>query len=317
MEYIMKSLSVVLAFFLMSFISPNLSFAQVSVDPFGFTVSLEQDAETDIELTLTNNNEEDVAFNINYQAISDEEERLIGPRRDEPGEILAEFRVGFFNTVGLAWDPENQLMWALAWSDGFLCAIDIENGEEVVRINARSMLGLFYFDGVLYAGGYNNAVNTIYRFDTEGNAIGNWRIQQNLTWTTIGGDGNYIYTVTYPNGGGRGDVHVFEFQDNPEEVAVIDCNEWIGEEAWGIEIIPAHRRGYLWLADRENLYQFSVDEEWNADLVQQFETVNSSHTGLAHDGENLWRGIYDGETRIWYMIDDGELESLGFIINTM
>ncbi|MCF7811778.1 T9SS type A sorting domain-containing protein [bacterium] len=311
----MKSLSVVFLVFLTFFILPDFSFAQVSVNPFGLTVSLEQDAETDIELTLTNSGDENVAFRINYEAISDEEEQLIGPRRDEPGEILAELAVPYYNTVGLAWDPENQWMWALAWSDSRLYAYDIENEETVVNVAVRGILSLFYVDGVLYAGGYNNNVNTVYRFDTQGNAIGNWRIQTDLTWTHIGGDENYIYTITYPTGGGEGDVHVFEFQDNAEEIAVIDCNEWIGDDGYGVESIPDHRRGHLWLSDRENMYQFSVDDEWNANLVQQFETVNSGHCGLAHDGVNLWRGIYDGETRMWYMIDDGELESLGFIVD--
>jgi hypothetical protein len=82
-----------------------------------------------------------------------------------------------------------------------------------------------------------------------------------------------------------------------------------------LEVIPAHRQGWLWLSDRERLFQFSVDEDWNARLVRQFATVASSHCGLAHDGENLWRGTYDGQTRIWYVIDDGVVESLDLAVD--
>ncbi|MBM3327095.1 MAG: hypothetical protein FJY65_08995, partial [Calditrichaeota bacterium] len=296
----------------------RISTAEISIEPYGYFYSLESSDTLETTLSLNNLNQDEASFKISYRLIdyqlSDDERR--GPQRDSPGDTLRQVQVPYYNTVGMAYDPQNNWIWGLAWTDRRLYALNLANDQIVVNVAVnQSILGMFYLNGVLYCGGYNNNPNIIFRYDLQGRALDNLRCPYNLTWTDIGGDDRYIYCITYPNGNGRGIVHVLDMQNNLQEVGAIDCSQWIGEEGWGIEIIPAHSHGWLWLSDRPNMYQFSVDDEWNADLIQTFRTVNTGHTGLAHDGVNLWRGTYDGATRIWYVIDDGVPENLEFNFN--
>ena len=187
--------------------------AEITVEPFGFAVSVEEDDEAEIELVLGNSSEDDIAFKIEYELIVDEEDQQAGPRRDDPGDILRRYEIPYVHTIGLAWDPEQNWMWGLDWSVRRLYAIDVENGEIQVNIQLnQGMVGLFHHDGVIHAGSYN-ANRQIFRWDIEGNAIETWRLPITLADTHIGGDGEYIYTVAYQRGGGRGDVHVFDMEN--------------------------------------------------------------------------------------------------------
>ncbi|MBT7788342.1 MAG: T9SS type A sorting domain-containing protein [Calditrichaeota bacterium] len=316
-KFTLFSLTCILTFTL-SFL-PICVLGEISVDPAGVAVQAANEEVTETAFSIINNNDIDYNFNVSFNIVefqadeNEEEER--GPVRDDPGEIIREFDVPYFNTVGMAWDEENGWMWGIAWSDSRLYAMDPVNGDVVFNgACPRSTLSMFYSDGLLYIGGYNNSPNIIFRYDTQGRQVDNIRIQRNLTWSHIAGDDRYIYVVQYPNAGGQGEVYVLDREDNYQEIATIDCGEWIGDQSYGVVAIHDHRENWLWLSDRESLYQFRVDEEWNAELVRQFETVESGHTGLAHDGENLWRGIYDGETRLWYVIDDGVPEKLNVTI---
>ena len=103
-------------------------------------------------------------------------------------------------------------------------------------------------------------------------------------------------------------IHVFDME-NLDEVATIDHREVLdGSRVFAMEWITDHRNGQLWLHDENaRLHQCFVDEDWNLEEVQAFDTNGGAHAGLAHDGENLWRGRYDNH-RTWYVIDDGVRE---------
>jgi len=283
--------------------------AEVTIDPIGFAMVVEEGNETEVELTLINNGEEDVTFNFGYSLIEDEEERRLGPRRDDPGDILEQYQIPYVHTIGLAWDEDRGWMWGVDWTERRLYALDVEEEEITVNIVMnQGLVGLFYWEGVLYGGGYNDN-RLVYRYDIEGNAQGTIRLPRSLRDSHIGGDGQFIYTVAYQRGGGRGDVHVFDME-NLEEVAVIDCRERIGVDVWGLEWISDHSDGQLWLCNPNRMFQYHIDDDWNAELVQEFATVGGQpgHCGLAHDGENLWRGVYGVNDRNWYVIDDGVRE---------
>jgi len=255
--------------------------AEVTVDPRGLTISVAEDP-VETEFTLVNQYEQDVAYRLTFQWLpEDEEEEQRGPRRDEPGEILQRVGIPYSYTIGLALDTENNWMWSLEWNQRRLYAIDMEEYEVQVNIGTNvGLVGLFYRDGILYAGGYA-ANGLVYRYDLEGRLINQWRLPINLHYHHFGGNDEYMFTVAYPIEGGHGDVHVWD--DNIDEVAVIDCSEGIGDEAWGVEWVSDHQFGQLWLTSRDHFFQYYVDEEWNAELIQTFETVNTGHTGLAHD----------------------------------
>ncbi len=56
---------------------------QVAVDPVGITVAAELDDSIAVEMTITNDYQEEVAFSVNFDEPPEEEERQRGPRRDD------------------------------------------------------------------------------------------------------------------------------------------------------------------------------------------------------------------------------------------
>ena len=287
----------------------NHAYSGVTPDPFGFSLGIGENEEAELELVLSNGGEAEVGFNIEFELVVEEDDNRGIPRRDEPGEVLRRYRIPYIHTIGLAWDEDREWMWGLDWTERRLYAIDVEDGEiQVNVVMNQGLVGLFYWDGVLYGGGYNDN-RLIYLYDTDGRALETWRLPISLRDSHIGGDGEYIYTIAYQRGGGQGDVHVFDMEEL-EQVAVIDCREGIGIDVWGLVVIPDHHDGYLWLCNPNRMFQYNVDEDWNAELVQEFETVRGQpgHCGLSHDGENLWRGVYGVNDRDWYVIDDGVRE---------
>lgn len=223
------------------------------------------------------------------------------PRRDDPGDILREYEVPYDRTFGLAWDEGHNWMWGINPGPTRLFAIDPVNGEVTAEINVRRvMAGMFCLDGVIYIGGWRNNPNRIYRYDTEGNALEALESPVDLSDVYIASDGVFLFT----NHVGDGVVNVFNM-DGFDEVATIDYGAAIGDaQIWTIEWVSVHPQGQLWLCGQDHLYQCHIDRNWNAEVVQDFGTVAGSHCGIAHDGDNLWRGVDGGESR-WYVIDDG------------
>lgn len=294
--------------------------APVEFSPPGGAVAMEATDTSSVEFSLINDGDIAAEFLLDYRlanfdANDHDRFRAGGPQRDRAGDIVEEFDVPYIKTVGMAYDEENGWVWGLGWNDIRLYALNPDNGQVPVNVQTRQrMLGLFYDAGRLYAGSYNNNA-AIFQFDLRGQQLGAVRFPRNLTNTDIAGDADYIYTITYEQAGGDGSVSVYSRANNNfDHVADIDVTEWMGRDLWGVESIRAHRDGWLWVAGREEIYQFRVDDDWNAELIRSFEVPASSHCGLAHDGENLWRGIYTENDRTWYVIDDGVAEKLKVII---
>ena len=316
MLYSRIAVLVVIAFLFAAFSNPAQ--CEVTVDPFGFAVSVGEDEETEVELTLANDGEDDVAFSIDYEWIIEEDELRIGPHRDDPGDFLVDYEMQYGNTMGLAWDEPNGWMWGLSMGNNRLYAFDPE--EEEVTVNVGTMdniAGLFHLDGVLYAGGYDRHANTIYRFDVEGNALNPWQSPVALGSSYIASDGEYLYTHRT----GSGQVLVFDLE-NRDEVATIDYRGAVDNAAiYAIELVVVHNNGPLWLVGVGHLYQCFVDEDWNCELVQDFDSFagdqpnrEDGFCGIGHDGENLWRGTLRGGNH-WYVVDDGVQEFHMLIID--
>ena len=292
--------------------------AEISVEPFGFAVSVEVDEEVDVELVLSNDGEDDVEFSIDYELVVEEDDRGIGPRRDDPGDVLAEYDVDYSSNQGLAWDPDNGWLWGNDFRN--LYAFNPETEEFELEIQwpdaniDANRIGGFYLDGVLWFSGYQHTPSFIYRYDTEGNAVDE-RIQSpQAPRCLMSTDGELIYL-------NRAHVldwqiHVYDPDDWEEEVATIDYREAVGDvPIYDFEWVTAHSDGQLWLGSLENtVYQCFVDDDWNCELVQEIRTEHDMIRGITHDGENLWFGFWNSP--LLDVVDDGVREFGMLIFDT-
>ncbi|NQT35315.1 carboxypeptidase regulatory-like domain-containing protein, partial [bacterium] len=304
--------------FVIGFFCYGFAIAEITVEPLGFAVPVEEDGEAEVELVLSNSGEDDIAFSIDYELIVEEDDRQAGPRRDDPGDVLEEYEVQYDETIGLAWDDEHKWMWGIEYVQSHIYAINPEDGDVEVNFatNLR-LVGLFFLDGVLHAGGYYDNPHTIYRYDTEGEALDPMESPVHLRDVYVNSDGEFLFTCNNSeNGGGGRQINVHNL-DDMEEVASIDCGDAVdGDRIWAILWVTAHPQGQLWMCGIDRMYQCYMDDDWNCEAVQDFAVARSphGHTGIAHDGDNLWRGIYRGG-HPWYVIDDGVREFDMLVIN--
>ncbi|NQT35437.1 carboxypeptidase regulatory-like domain-containing protein, partial [bacterium] len=138
--------------------------AEITVDPIGIIVSLENEDQETVEMTLSNDGEDDVAFEIGFTAPPEEEERG-GPRRDQPegrGILIAE-RCQWSN-----WDFE-QYFDAI---DG----LDYEryrtwNQVEDVDFNDFDFMWVGNYETEAWVGQYNQNLERIEDFVDGGGAL--------------------------------------------------------------------------------------------------------------------------------------------------
>ena len=78
-----RSVISILAFLLLTFLFAPQAVGNITVSPVGVAVSLENEDPLEVELTLTNHGDSEVAFSIDFDE-PEEDERGIGPRRDQP-----------------------------------------------------------------------------------------------------------------------------------------------------------------------------------------------------------------------------------------
>ncbi|MDP8239156.1 MAG: T9SS type A sorting domain-containing protein [Candidatus Hatepunaea meridiana] len=298
--------SIYLVFILIiGFLFHSLTNAEITIEPFGFAVSIEEDDETVIELVLSNSGEDDVGFNINSQLIEDDNDRREGPRRDDPGDILEEYEAQQYRSnTGLAWDDDNNWMWGFDYEVHHFYAFDPEEEEIVENFDVgQSRYSMFYLDGVLYIGAYANDPNNIFCYDTEGNALDPIRSPISLQDGIIASDGELLFIIS---GRQSGSVHIYNLEDL-DEVGVIDCSDVVGDViVYSFHWVNEHPDGQLWLCCEGHMFQCYIDDEWNCDEVVDFDTPEQPHLGISHDGDNLWIGMY-GSNQLW-VLDDGVQE---------
>jgi len=294
--------------------------AEVTVDPFGFAVSIEADDEAELELVLSNSGEEDVAFIIDYNLIENEDQDQVGPLRDDPGDVIDEFDVpqggrnGYFG--GIAWDRINEWMWLTELetvNPARFMAIDPENDYEMVRtFNAPGqMMGAGWYDGIIYAVNWSN--NWLFRFDTDGNNVDNLQFQFRPTACTTCPEEGWLLVM---NDAGNRDIHIFAIEDNFREIGTIDNyhNFQQNQLSRSILWVDAHPDGQLWMNTGSNngqgVWEFAIDtEEWEVtDMVQNFFLQGPAGAmgvwgGLGHDGENLWCHQRNADQIL--IVDDG------------
>ena len=187
---------------------------EVTVDPIGFALGIEEDAEAEVELLLNNTGDSDVDFKIDVVLVEDEDGRRGGPRRDDLGDLIDEFdrpldgRNGYLG--GIAWDWENEWMWFTELetaNPARVAAVDPANDYEVVeQFNAPGqMMDAAWCEGVLYVVNWSN--NWLFRFDAEGENLGNLNFQFRPTACAASQERNWLFVM---DDAGNKDILIFD-----------------------------------------------------------------------------------------------------------
>ncbi len=297
--------------------------AEITVDPHGFALSVGEDV-GDIELELINSDENDVAFGVDYQLVDFEDGRQEGPRRDDLGDIIHEFNApnGQANQqkVGISWDWENDWMWMSNNPNSAVMAVNPDDDYNIEReLNIQTPFNVACLYGHLYV--VNNALNSIFHYDTEGNNLGNINMGFNVGAITRSEELGLLIMMHDPDRA----FHVYTIDEDglpDEQLGIIpNLGQWTnGQESYrACDWVDLHPDGQFWICTSNAggnggfLYQFLIDTEtWEVveviDNVLIWENCNQNRQrfGIGHDGENFWTtGFNPATVRI---IDDGVVE---------
>ena len=290
------------------------AYSEITVEPFGFAISVEENGEANVELQLSNSSEDEVGFNIDYELVADEDERRGGPRRDDLGDILHEFDVpnGGANQqkVGVAWDWGNEWMWISNNPNSSVVAVDPNNDYEVAReIDIENPWNVTCLYGHLYV--ISSGLNLIHHYDTEGENLGNINVGFNVSAITRSEELGLLFLS---NDNGRA-IHVFTVHDNGEPDEQIGIIPSMGgmcgndNRYRAICWVDAHTEGQFWLtnpsagAQGGRLWEIFIDtEEWepvevvaNCDIWPNC-AQNRQRFGIGHDGTNIWTTAHNSAT---------------------
>ncbi|MDP8240347.1 MAG: carboxypeptidase regulatory-like domain-containing protein, partial [Candidatus Hatepunaea meridiana] len=287
---------------MMGFFSYTSAISEVSVEPFGFSVSIEEDAEAEVELVLSNDGDEDVEFSIDSELIEEEENRQAGPRRDDPGDLLDNIDVPGGNCFGITYDYDENLLWGV-WheANSRMLAYDMEGEQqEELRLGITNGIGMAFDGEDLWVGEYGGN-RQLYRVDREGEQL--QTLNPNCTITGVAWDGENLWIAPYPSN--------FIRQVNPENGETIrELNtQGMFQSNWiTIVYVPEHRDAPLWVFENHgNYFQLNIDED-RPEVVQDFQNQVGNQFGVCHDTENLWTtapnrwNCYDDGVEEFYML---------------
>jgi len=292
---------------LASLLAVQPSTGAITVTPLGFTAAGESGDTLNDQLTIANLAEAEVSYQIKLVTPEERDRQQAGgPRRDDAGDILERYGIRYTNNIGLAWDPDREWMWGVNHENPprLVAYNPAENRLEVDVEVPNVSGGAFYLDGVLYLDGRNENRNEIYRYAADGERLESWRTPFDLVESCFDSDGELFYLQHWQGG----PITVYEL-DDWDEVATIDYEAVLGnatmyEMAW----VPIHPRGQLWLYESGVLHQLYINDEWECEEVQSFQTIDGQWAGLEHDGHDLWLAFWRGDGT-WYKIDDGVSEA--------
>lgn len=264
-------------------------------------------------INVSNVGDSELRFSIEYEVISEPEQdqntrtarrlngdETVGPRRDDLGDIIAEFNVGGRGWTGLAWDGE--FMWGIS-DRGNMVAFDPEAEEIVEEVNLNEEYFGMTFDGEFFwvgTSGGDDMRARILRIDRNGDVN-----------RTIEAQGMIVFGITFDGENLWYYGHDFErivFRQislNGEQLREVECRGIIEGRTISITWVPEHEDGNLWAIDWEmaTIYQLDISED-EPEIVQEAQINRSEQYGLEHDGENMWYST----DNTWHVIDDGVAE---------
>ena len=310
----------------------------ISVDP----EAIESSESSEHTVTISNEGDLDLEWNTNLNLISEPEQDNnlrsirrtddgdIGPRRDEPGDVLGRFRWTFeqydeyqYNNgagFGYAWDDVNEWMWFTNTQFGVVAALDPNNDyEPVVSWNLRRhrFFGADWMNGVLYTSAREgqfpdyHPLDYLVRWDSEGNHLGELEVPAIPLTATCSQENNWLILADWRDSR----VRAYSIDgDNVEEVWSFNLNIQftLGLEFLSMQWVDQHPDGPLWIRDWNDVYQINPNpEEDSFEIVHHFEGITQGGQdllGIGHDTHNLW--LPNNETDETLIIDDGIVEEV-------
>ncbi len=278
---------------------PAAAMCQLVVEPFGFAIAVDVNDEMIVELNLINIGEDDIEVNLHAVRPRVERDRQNrGPRRDDLGDIIDEFRIDGGLWAGLAWDGE--LMWGLDYDRQQLTCVNLD-GEIVDNINIEGNVHIgLCFDGEAFWIGYigDEREGRIFHLDREGDVFEEIRVEGGPVFG-VAWDGENLWYTGLMWGEDR---TLRQCDTDGDNLRRIDCNNL--EESWTVSPawVEMHEEGHIWILSGEDphLWQINVEDD-RAEIIQDTQ-LNQSLYGIEHDGFNLW---LNGEGQTWYVMDDG------------
>ncbi len=303
-----------------------LAAPEISVDPLVIESEINYGDSQNLTINISNTGDEDLIFTVQSEPIAEPDQdtgdRTIrqtfrnyksGPRRDEFGDVIAEYNVGQGPWSGLAWDGE--FMCGIRYDSRTMIIFDpgiMEVIEEIEIPIYDQGYGLVCQGSLFWASVVSRRnSNDIMRFDREGSRPGRIRIER-APVHGIAFDGRHIYYHADDQDGNR--TVITQITMKGEFVRDIDCSEIFEGGDLTLEWVELHDRGRLWAIEwsNGNLSQIDISGE-EPELIQRTQIVRNQSHGMAHDGENLWYSTMQGD---WVVIDDGirEIEWLRFTV---
>ncbi len=294
------------------------------------------------QFTISNNGNSNLEWLGTIEIL--QEPRRLPPLRDDPGDLLAQFRG--INADGeqcspCAWDRDNEIMWITNPDRrlivGYRHDDQYENFEEVMRIDAGAYFDGAWANGLLYLPALFQ--NRLDRFNAEGQNIGAIQMPFRVVGIAADVEDGWLFLMDAAEQA----IHVFPLEMNGgigDEIGVIENHLQYhnNSETFGFEWVSKHPDGQLWMVSPDNgqVHQIAVDTEiWQCTgEVQEPFTVfpgdeEPRETTIGHDGHYLWVGgfsedhirIYDDGVmeRFWLSFEpiEGEIEPNGESVVTL
>ena len=303
----------------------------IEVDPIGFEEEMNTGELFERTVTIDNLGEALLRWYAESEIISEPDDRdanarnirstsgPVVPRRDEPGDLIAEFGGNnganvYMSPVG--WDAENEEMYIVSYTQSNVRVWSHDNYEdfELVRaLNTPNPMGGGFYEGVVYCYNLNNN-QVLRRFDNEGNALQDQAMGYSCYGVAFDHEKGLMFAR---NQNAAGTIHIYEMDGNDrgEQIATLpNPQQHVGGNAncYNIEWVSAHPDGQMWVSSSttQRIHQILVDtDEWEyVEEVQSFPNGGANQTwdGCAHDGEHIWiAGWQPANVRIY---DDGVAE---------
>jgi sugar lactone lactonase YvrE len=275
----------------------------INVVPNQLEEELGNDESVENIVTIENRGRSTLNYSLDHILVREpgRDERRRSLRRDEPGDLLAQYDSRIREVGGMASDGET--IWGASYGSNQVVGLTF--GGEFVRMFGihGNPIAMACVGEELWIGTWSESIIRVY--DRAGRGLRNFNLRQGeIRGMAVIGDHTLLANSENDNL-----VHVYRLADMVETAQFSTMAATDNNTTWGMVWVSSHRGGELWCNTGRILYQLDVDENWNCWQVQSFVwNAEWGMCGPAHDGENMWRSSWDNGTN-WFVYDDGVNEA--------